>query len=170
MSRAIQSNLQEAAAQGGSLTNLCQTVGISCACYYRGLAAPKPTAPDTALREHIQRVALECSCYGYRRITKEMQYNPIREAPQARRPPHSACQRPGRKWITIREGFLEVAEQEDRILQPDPSAGSLKRGSSDVIAPTLCSRRNAYTHAGSHCVPAPCSRMQSAFVQSIPFR
>jgi len=68
MSRAI----QEAAAQGGSLSNLCQMAGLSRACYYRGLAAPEPTAADAALREHIQRVALECSCYGYRRITKQL--------------------------------------------------------------------------------------------------
>jgi len=68
MSRAI----QEAAAQGGSLLSLCQMAGISRACYYRGLAAPEPVVADTALRERIQRVALECSCYGYRRVTKEL--------------------------------------------------------------------------------------------------
>jgi transposase InsO family protein len=68
MSRAI----QEAAAQGGSLTNLCRMAGVSRACYYRGLGAPEPAAADTALREHVQRVALGCSCYGYRRITKEL--------------------------------------------------------------------------------------------------
>ncbi len=70
MSQAI----QEAAAQGGSLAKLCQMAGISRACYYRGLASPAPadTVMDTALREHIQRVALDCSCYGYRRVTKEL--------------------------------------------------------------------------------------------------
>lgn len=68
MSQAI----QEVAAQGGLLTNLCQMAGVSRACYYRGLAAPETTDADTALREHIQRVALECSCYGYRRITHEL--------------------------------------------------------------------------------------------------
>ncbi len=68
MSRAI----QDAAAQGGSLTNLCEVAGISRACYYRGLCAPEPVEADTALRERIQQVALECSCYGYRRVTKQL--------------------------------------------------------------------------------------------------
>ena len=68
MSQAI----QEAAAQGGSLTNLCQMAGISRACYYRGLCAPEPARTDTALREQIQTVALGWSCYGYRRVTKQL--------------------------------------------------------------------------------------------------
>ena len=51
--------------------------GTSRACYYRALSAPEPTKTDTfktdtLLREHIQRVALEWSRYGYRRITKEL--------------------------------------------------------------------------------------------------
>ena len=68
MSKAI----QEAAAQGGALTNLCQMAGISRACYYRALALPALTDTDTTLREQVQRVALDWSCYGYRRITKEL--------------------------------------------------------------------------------------------------
>jgi putative transposase len=104
MSQAIQSNLQEAVAQGGSLPRLCQMAGISRACYYRGLSLPETAdtqtdlkqtdlkqtdlkqtdlkqtdlkqtdlkQTDLDLREHIQRVALECSCYGYRRVTKEL--------------------------------------------------------------------------------------------------
>jgi len=68
MSQAI----QESAAQGGSLANLCQRAGISRTCYYRGLCALEPTNTDVALRESIQRVALDCSCYGYRRVTKEL--------------------------------------------------------------------------------------------------
>ena len=68
MSQAI----RDAAAQGGSLTHLCQIAGVSRACYYRGLSAPEPARTDTALREQIQTVALDWSCYGYRRITKEL--------------------------------------------------------------------------------------------------
>ena len=73
MSRAI----QETATQGASLTTLCQMAGTSRAYYYRALSAPEPTKTDTfktdtLLREHIQRVALEWSRYGYRRITKEL--------------------------------------------------------------------------------------------------
>ena len=68
MSQAI----QDAATQGGSLTDLCQMAGISRACYYRGLCAPRPAKTDDALREHIQRVASGWSCYGYRRVTREL--------------------------------------------------------------------------------------------------
>jgi len=64
--------IQKTAAQGGSLTNLCQLAGISRACYYRGLSTSEPTNIDATLRENIQRVALDCSCYCYRRITKEL--------------------------------------------------------------------------------------------------
>ena len=72
MSQAI----QESAAQGGSLTHLCQMAGISRACYYKNIARdlclPEPARTDTALREQIQTVALQWSCYGYRRVTKEL--------------------------------------------------------------------------------------------------
>jgi putative transposase len=64
--------LQETATQGTSLTNLCQMTGISRACYYRGLSALDPVDKDIALRESIQQVALDCSCYGYRRVTHEL--------------------------------------------------------------------------------------------------
>ena len=72
MSKAMSKAIQEAAAQGGALTNLCQMAGISRACYYRALALPALTDTDTTLREQVQRVALDWSCYGYRRITKEL--------------------------------------------------------------------------------------------------
>ena len=64
--------VQEAASQGGLLTSLCRMAGISRACYYRGLAAPDPADKNVSLRKSIQQVALECSCYGYRRVTHEL--------------------------------------------------------------------------------------------------
>ena len=68
MSQAI----QEAAAQGASLTNLCQMAGISRACYYRGLNAKPFAETDALLRHQVQQVALEWYCYGYRRVTHEL--------------------------------------------------------------------------------------------------
>ena len=73
MSQAI----QEAAAQGASLASLCQMAGISRICYYRGLSAPKPAKAQTLkadilLRQQVRQVALEWSCYGYRRVTHEL--------------------------------------------------------------------------------------------------
>ncbi len=72
MSQAI----QEAVAQGASLTNLCQMAGISRACYYRGLAAPDPVDKSVALRENIQQIVLDCSCY--RRVTHELHRQGVR--------------------------------------------------------------------------------------------
>ena len=74
MSQAI----QEAAAQGGSLTNLCQMAGISRAYYYRGLRVCEPVSRDAALRQHVQQVALDWSCYGYRRVTQELKRQGVR--------------------------------------------------------------------------------------------
>jgi len=68
MSRAI----QDAAAQGGSLTNLCQMAGISRACYYRGLTVEPGAGTDGSLRQQVQQVALDWSCYGYRRVTQQL--------------------------------------------------------------------------------------------------
>ena len=68
MSQAI----QEAVRRGGSLTNLCQMAGTSRACYYRGLRVREPVSGDATLRGHVQRVALDWTCYGYRRVTKEL--------------------------------------------------------------------------------------------------
>ena len=68
MSRAI----HEAVLQGGSLINLCQIAGISRACYYRGLSVPEPAKVDISLRQQVRQVALDWSCYGYRRITHEL--------------------------------------------------------------------------------------------------
>ena len=64
--------IQQAWAQGGSLTSLCKMAGLSRACYYRNLAARETAKTATALREQIQQVALAWSRYGYRRITKEL--------------------------------------------------------------------------------------------------
>ena len=66
MSQAIQELIQ----QGYSVRASCQAFGLPRSCYYRDL--PEAANTDAALREHIQRVALECSCYGYRRVTKEL--------------------------------------------------------------------------------------------------
>ena len=68
MSQAI----QETAAQGGSLKNLCQMAGVSRASYYRALCALEPAKTDAALRQQVQQVALDWSCYGYRRVTQEL--------------------------------------------------------------------------------------------------
>ncbi len=65
-------SIQELAHEGYSVRASCQAFGLPRASYYRGLSLPEPTDTDVPLRENIQQVALDCSCYGYRRVTKEL--------------------------------------------------------------------------------------------------
>ena len=52
---------------------MCQLAGISRAGLYRFRPASLASRPDMALRDAIQRVALEFPSYGWRRITAELQ-------------------------------------------------------------------------------------------------
>ncbi|MGI4788737.1 MAG: hypothetical protein ACRYFS_07785 [Janthinobacterium lividum] len=63
MSEAISTLVQ----QGYSLGACCHAFGLPRANYYRLLQEPK-TKTDL-LRSQVQQVALEWSCYGYRRVT-----------------------------------------------------------------------------------------------------
>jgi putative transposase len=52
---------------------LCEMLGLSRSSYYRFLV-PRPACPvEMELRDAMQKVALESPCYGYRRITAELQ-------------------------------------------------------------------------------------------------
>ena len=62
---------QEAAA--GQVAQLCQALYLSRATFYRYRKAGQPIDPDVALRDQIQRLALEFPAYGYRRITAQLQ-------------------------------------------------------------------------------------------------
>jgi transposase InsO family protein len=58
----------------GELTveRMCLLARVSRAGYYRRLQASAPRREETAVRDAIQRVALEKRCYGYRRIAREL--------------------------------------------------------------------------------------------------
>ncbi len=56
----------------GQISRLCAAVGLSRATFYRYREIGEPVAPDIALRDHIQRIALEFPAYGYRRITAHL--------------------------------------------------------------------------------------------------
>ena len=66
MSQAICALVQ----QGYSVSACCQAFGLPKAKYYRLQQEPK--AKTDPLRSQVQQVALEWSCYGYRRITHEL--------------------------------------------------------------------------------------------------
>jgi transposase InsO family protein len=51
-----------------SIERLCAAAGVSRAGYYRAWAEHKPKAEQTALRDLVQKLALEHRHYGYRRI------------------------------------------------------------------------------------------------------
>ena len=68
MSRAV----QEAVAQGHSIHSSCQAFGLPRASYYRYASLPAADEADDPLRPQVQQVALEWSCYGYRRVTHEL--------------------------------------------------------------------------------------------------
>jgi transposase InsO family protein len=58
----------------GELTveRMCLLARVSRAGYYRRLQASAPRQEETAVRDAIQRAALENRCYGYRRIAQEL--------------------------------------------------------------------------------------------------
>ena len=66
MSQAI----SELTQQGYSVHACCQAFGLPRANYYRPLQDPK--AKTDPVRQQVQQVALEWSCYGYRRVTHEL--------------------------------------------------------------------------------------------------
>jgi putative transposase len=55
------------------IVQMCQVLSVSRAAYYRS-NTPGPTSDASmALRDQLQRIALELPAYGYRRITHELQ-------------------------------------------------------------------------------------------------
>lgn len=55
-----------------SLSQMCQTLSVSRAGYYRFRGTPFKADPDLELRNQIQEIALWMPGYGYRRITHEL--------------------------------------------------------------------------------------------------
>jgi putative transposase len=58
----------------GDLTveRMCVLAGVNRAGYYRHWAASAPRQEETAVRDAVQRVALEYRYYGYRRIAQQI--------------------------------------------------------------------------------------------------
>lgn len=64
--------IRQAAEKGKAVSALCAWLGVSRASYYRWLV-PRPECPvEMELRDAMQKIALECSFYGYRRMTAEL--------------------------------------------------------------------------------------------------
>jgi putative transposase len=55
-----------------SVSTACQALSVARATYYRHLLGGPLTDPDVELRDRIQKLALEWSSYGYRRMTAEL--------------------------------------------------------------------------------------------------
>jgi hypothetical protein len=54
-----------------SVVEMCAVAGFSRAGYYRFLDPVKPCPADLDLRDEMQKIALEWSSYGSRRIASE---------------------------------------------------------------------------------------------------
>jgi putative transposase len=54
------------------LERLCRLALVSRTGFYRWREAPTPLDPDVDLRDEIQRIALESPCYGWPRMTHEL--------------------------------------------------------------------------------------------------
>jgi len=65
----VESTLQSEAPL--SLAALCRSMSLSRATFYRS-RFDAGLRDDTALRDEIQRIAVDMPCYGYRRITEEL--------------------------------------------------------------------------------------------------
>src|SRR2546426_7121443 len=55
-----------------TVRTMCQRAGVCRAGFYRMGTANRPAQQDTALREEMQKIALEWPSYGSRRITAEL--------------------------------------------------------------------------------------------------
>lgn len=54
------------------VATMMETLDLSRATHYRHQASAPQPDPDIELRDHIQRIALDWPCYGYRRISAEL--------------------------------------------------------------------------------------------------
>jgi len=59
------------------IAEACTVAQVSRAGYYRYFDEHAPRQAETELRDHIQRVALEHRCYGYRRVRAELRLQGI---------------------------------------------------------------------------------------------
>jgi hypothetical protein len=60
-----------ASTAGLSIARMCRALALNRTEFYRRCAAVDGQHSDTALRDQLQRIALEMPAYGYRRMTHE---------------------------------------------------------------------------------------------------
>ena len=60
-----------------SVSQMCSTLGLCRAEYYRHSNCATPAEPDLALRQEIQAIAADMPAYGYRRITAQLARNGV---------------------------------------------------------------------------------------------
>jgi len=63
--------------EGFQAGHACQIAQVSRAGFYRQHAEHEPRQADVAVRDHIQRIVLENRCYGYRRVTAELDHRGV---------------------------------------------------------------------------------------------
>ena len=63
--------------EGFRADRTCQLAQVSRAGFYRHYAEHEPRQADVAVRDLIQRIVLENRCYGYRRVTAELDHRGV---------------------------------------------------------------------------------------------
>jgi putative transposase len=63
--------------EGFQANHACDIAHVSRAGFYRHYGEHEPRQADVALRDHIQRIALENRFYGYRRVTAELHHQGV---------------------------------------------------------------------------------------------
>jgi len=61
--------------EGFSIQEACRITGLSRAGFYRRYEEHEPRQADVELRDAIHKVVIENRCYGYRRVTEELNEN-----------------------------------------------------------------------------------------------
>jgi putative transposase len=64
--------IRQAGEAGAAVKRRCAAAGVSRASYYRGQVRPATSVGDMAVRDELQKIALQFPPYGYRRITPEL--------------------------------------------------------------------------------------------------
>ena len=141
------------AQQGYSIQASCRAFGLPRANYYRLLQEPK--IKSDLLRQQVQQVALECSCYGYRRVTHELK----RQGVQAN---HKRVLRLMREENLVRrpkKRFMATTNSDHRLpVYPNLAADTDITAPDQILASDLTYTRLGYDFVYLAVVLDACSR------------
>ncbi len=113
-------NLQRETGTDSSLTAMCRVLAVNRADYYRAHRPPR-VRDETALRDAVQRIALEMPGYGSRRITAELR----RQGRQINRKRVQRIMREDNLLCLRRKKFIRTTDSEHGLTVYPNLAGTL---------------------------------------------